>query len=171
MYEPENLARWTMPDHYFGASWPDYFGSGVGRSRDSGSLEESNFRAMLAALGGESETVLVIHESHWAVGWVEWIAIDQSDESALREADQIIAAYADYPVIDEELYSEIEWNRAADYWESLSPRYKVELAIAERARYHWLPDEPVWTYGRMDYSELVHCESTISNSLYETLRE
>lgn len=34
---------------------------------------------MLRELGGESETVRVVRESHWAVGWVEWIAIHESD--------------------------------------------------------------------------------------------
>ena len=84
MYQPERLERWKMPRDYSGAEWPDYYSSGVGRSRDSDCLEESNFHSMLAALGGESDTVQVVRESHWAVGWVEWIAIHESDEAALR---------------------------------------------------------------------------------------
>lgn len=170
MYQPENLTRWTRPPDYFGANWPEYFSSGVGRSRDSGSLESANFQAMMNVLCGESETVLIIRESHWAVGWVEWIALHQSDATALRAADETMAAFADYSVIDEELYSEIEWNRAADYWESLSPRDKVQFAIDERSRYHWLTTEPVWHYGRLDYGDLVNYGSTISEAMHESLR-
>ena len=86
-YDPEHLKRWTLPDNYFGAEWPDYFSSGVGQSRDSVALERSNFECTLKALGGESETVIVVRESHWSIGWVEWIAIHQDDSAALRIAD------------------------------------------------------------------------------------
>src|SRR6266481_6815350 len=89
IYDPEHLQRWTLPPNYFGAEWPDYFSSGVGQSRDSDALERSNFTSMLTALGGESETVIVVRETHWAVGWVEWIAIHQDDEKALKIADDI----------------------------------------------------------------------------------
>ncbi|MEH2569789.1 hypothetical protein [Bradyrhizobium sp. AZCC 2289] len=44
---------------------------------------------MLKALGGESETVIVVRETHYLVGWVEWIAIHQDDEKALKIADDI----------------------------------------------------------------------------------
>ena len=88
-YQPKNIQRWTRPDHYFGKAWPDYFSSGVGQSRDSDALERSNFACMLRELGGETETVIVVREIHWAVGWVEWIAIHQDDEKALKIADDI----------------------------------------------------------------------------------
>jgi hypothetical protein len=44
---------------------------------------------MLKALGGETETVIVVRETHYLVGWVEWIAIHQDDEKALKIADDI----------------------------------------------------------------------------------
>lgn len=115
-YEPSNLKRWEMPSHYFGAEWPDYFGAGVGQSRDSDALERSNFVCMLNALGGESETVRVIRESHWAVGWVEWIAIHESDHKALETADSIMKALEAYPVIDESHWSEVEQEEATEVW-------------------------------------------------------
>lgn len=54
MYEPQNLKRWEMPSNYFGEVWPDYYSSGVGQSRDSDCLEESNFAAMLKELSGDA---------------------------------------------------------------------------------------------------------------------
>jgi hypothetical protein len=61
MYEPQHLKRWTLPENYYGAIWPDYFGAGGLRVHAGGAL-------------GESDTVIVVRESHWRVGWVEWIA-------------------------------------------------------------------------------------------------
>lgn len=88
-YDPEHLKRWTLPDNYYGAEWPNHFSSGVGQSRDSDAPERSNFERLLKALGGESETVIVVRESHWSLGWVEWIAIHQDNEKALAIADEI----------------------------------------------------------------------------------
>ncbi len=68
-----------MPANYSGAIWPAYYDSGVGQHGESDALERSNFTCMLAALGGVSDTVVVVHERHWAVGWIEWIAIHQDD--------------------------------------------------------------------------------------------
>lgn len=116
MFTPSNLTRWTRPDSYAGAEWPEYYSSGVGRSRDSDALERSNFECMLNALGGESDTVLVIHEGHWAVGWVEWIAIHETDAKALEIADGIKAALEDYPVIDEAHWSDLETEEANEVW-------------------------------------------------------
>lgn len=126
IYEPERLNRWTMPDCYFGEVWPAYYRSGCGRHRDSDALERSNFTCMLKALGGESETVIVVRESHWAVGWVEWIAIHQDDEKALRIADEIAAKLKDYPVIDDDHFSDVEQEDAHETWKNC---YRVEDRI------------------------------------------
>ena len=116
MYVPEHLERWTLPKDYFGAEWPEYYSAGVGRSRDSDCLEESNFDAMLAELGGESDTVHVVRESHFLCGWVEWIAIHESDEKALRAADRLRQNLDDYPVLDEEDHSRREWDECERVW-------------------------------------------------------
>lgn len=118
-YEPRNLNRWTLPDHYFGEVWPEYYVF-LSQHRDSDSLTRSNFDCGLKAIGGESDTVTVVREGHWAVGWVEWIAIHESDEKALRIADDIATALLDYPVIDESHWSELEWTEASEYWGRIS---------------------------------------------------
>lgn len=171
MYEPKHLRLWTMPANYAGEVWPDYYSSGVGQSRDSDTLERSNFTAMLADLGGESETVIVVRESHWAVGWVEWIAIHSSDDRALETADENVARLADYPVLDEDGWSELEYNEASDYWDAQSPRSKVRYAMDVRSSYHWLQNEPVWIYGRMTYGDICRRDDTISQAIMESLRE
>lgn len=110
------VKRWTLPYYYSGETWPDYFSSGFGQSRDSDDLEASNFATVLAALGGESETVIVVRESHWAVGWVEWIAIHESDETALNITRQLCERANNYPVLDEEDFSRREQEHAEEIW-------------------------------------------------------
>lgn len=112
----KHIKRWTMPRDYFGATWPDYYSSGVGQSRDSDDLEQSNFAVMLHELGGESETVIVVRESHWAVRWVEWIAIHATDEKALAEANRQMERLENYPVLDENDWSEREQESASQIW-------------------------------------------------------
>jgi hypothetical protein len=172
-FEPKHLKRWTMPDNYFGAVWPATYSAGVGQSRDSDALERSNFSCMLQDLGGESDTVEVVRESHWLVGWVEWIAIHQDDEKALRVADANKARMEDYPALNEDHWSELEWTEAADFWDSLSPRGKVQEAMHVRERYHWLSKLPVWQFGRMSWCDLGNVEGdryTIASALEERIR-
>lgn len=126
-YEPKNLKLWTMPANYAGEVWPAYYSAGVGQSRDSDDLEASNFAAMLKDLGGESETVVVVREGHWAVGWVEWIAIHQDDGKALQIADENVARLESYPVLDEDDWSERETESANSIWKDC---YSVSERVA-----------------------------------------
>jgi hypothetical protein len=130
-FTPEHLTKWTRPSNYAGAQWPDYYRSGCGQSRDSSALERANFDAMLIALGGEQyhdelddpndegaalSLVRVVRENHWAVGWVEWIAIHESAIEQLRIADKIAGRLENHPVVDENLLSEYETEEANQVW-------------------------------------------------------
>jgi len=146
-YEPKHLKRWAMPSHYAGEVWPAYYGSGCGRSRDSDCLEESNFCTMLQLLGGESDTVTVVRESHWAVGWVEWIAIHQDDAKALQIADEARARLADYPVLDEDDWSEREQETANQIWrECYSPKERIRYVRDHRSQFDF-----------HDFADLIGC--------------
>jgi hypothetical protein len=122
MFTPENLKRWTRPSHYAGENWPNHYSAGVGQSRDSDALERSNFICMLGALGGESDVVTIVREGHFLVGWVEWIAIEADgtpeSDKALAIADEIMAALSDYPVINDDHYSETESEEANEVWQN-----------------------------------------------------
>lgn len=109
MYTPRNLRKWKRPQYYYGENWPEYYAF-LGHHRDSDNLDNSNFDTAVKLLGGESETVIIVRENHWAVGWVEWIAIHESDEQSLILADGIRDRLDNYPVLDEEDYSEREWK-------------------------------------------------------------
>ena len=122
----DRLRLWTRPDCYIGAEWPETYVF-LGQHRDSDSLDRSNFRSALAAIGGESETVHVITENHWAVGWVSWIGIDATDSAAVAAASAILDALDDYPIVDEDDHSKVEWEECAETWENCySPRERFE---------------------------------------------
>jgi hypothetical protein len=129
----KNIELWTWPDSYYGAEWPDYYVF-LGRNRDSDALTRSNFTQALAAIGGDTgedddgvSAVTVVSENHWAVGWVEWIAIHKTNATALIIADEIMERLEDYPVLDEDHFSNLEWEEAGDYWEQLPIPERVEL--------------------------------------------
>lgn len=127
-YEPEFLNRWKHPGPYFGAEWTRHFVF-LGKHRDSDSLSRANFDAGMAALEklpayeskdseDEKSSRFAVHESHWAVGWVEWIAIHEGDADALRVADRIAKELENYPVVDDELFSEYEEQEANETWKN-----------------------------------------------------
>lgn len=124
LYTPSYLKLWQLPESYFGAQWPDHYVF-LGRNRNSDALTRSNFRSGLEAIGGEktddeSEIPLVqiVRESHWAVGWVEWIAIHKTATDALKAADEIAKKLDDYPVVDEEDFSREEQEEADETWKN-----------------------------------------------------
>ena len=126
MREYKFLKKWERPDNYAGADWPDWFVF-LGQHRESDALTRSNFECGLARLGGESETVRVIRERHWAVGWVEWIGVHKSAADKLDAAETMLEQIDAYPVLDEDDFSELEWKEAEQFWASLSIRERVDL--------------------------------------------
>lgn len=134
-YRPKHLDRWSLPSCYAGATWEDYYVF-LSRHRDSDCLTNANFDAGLKAIGGERTIeidldndpespnphdlaiVQVVRESHWAVGWIEWIAVHKTASKALKLADKAAKAIQDYPVLDENLYSEYEQNYADLTWKN-----------------------------------------------------
>ncbi len=86
------------------SDYQDWYGV-LGRSRDSECWEESNFEVGLKELGGESLTVMVQRYAHWAVGWIEEIYVKpgSAEETIAREIE---ARLENYPILDEEDYSE-----------------------------------------------------------------
>ena len=109
----------------------------VGRSRDSDILEDSNFRACLALLGGESDCVEVHRFGHWGPGWFEIIIIDplpivsdrsdgQSD-AIVRELESIQDRLDDYPVLDDDDLSQREYDAVCEEWEYLTLSDRIDL--------------------------------------------
>lgn len=146
-YTPKHLRLWTHPDHYAGATWEGYYSTGFGQSRDSDELEASNFATVLERLGGESKTVIVVRESHWAVGWVEWIAIPKRAHAKLKIADELRERYENYPVLDEEDFSRREDESAQTIWrDCYDDKARLEYVRQHRSQFDF-----------HDYADLIGC--------------
>lgn len=176
MYEPKNLKRWTLPPHYMGAHWDEWYVV-LGQHRDSDIVTRCNFQEALKRLrplGTECEievngfpgsdvvtaTVYVVSESHCLVGWVEWIAVHESNEAALKEADEIVESIECYPILNETALSEMEYKEVNEYWERESLRGRIEICKeagvsifaarrsypydSERNLYDWLRESIVY---------------------------
>lgn len=125
-----DVRLWERASNYAGHDWSGWYSAGFGQSRDSDALERANFQAAYAALphgneAGDEPSVQIVREGHWAVGWVEWIAIHPSDAEALSIARQLCKRANDYPVLDEELFSRIEDEYCEATWRNCSPRDRI----------------------------------------------
>lgn len=123
------------PFDHAGAFLPDradWYLAPVSRTRDSGPIADTNFDAALEALGGESDTVEVHHFGHWGPGWFELILIDPADEERVAIGEELERSLADYPVLDDDAYSEREFEEACDAWANTSRRDRIRIL----ARHH-----------------------------------
>ena len=137
--EYKHLKRWKHPQHYFGVVWPGWYVV-MFRNRDSDALERANFDATWALLepmqsdidlgqcgpDNDGPSIQTIRESHWAVGWVEWIGIHESNTRACEAADKLLAKLEDYPVVDEELWGRYEDEECGETWRNCySPQERL----------------------------------------------
>ena len=123
--------------------------------RDSGILDQSNAKALkhyLKQIEDLEETYEFIECNHWAVGWVEHLTykvIDENDKPT--KIARIVKAWFDYlkdeyPVADDDLYSEMELeatydniDREIDYMfhKDMIKCTKEELADIKCKVYNW----------------------------------
>lgn len=120
------MHKWERASNYMGEEYFDYYVL-LGQSRDSDPIERANFDAALKRLGGESETVIVIRSNHWAVGWIEQLLIHESDKEHIAEGEKIQAELENYPVLDDELYSQYETDHVMNYWKPASLSERIRL--------------------------------------------
>lgn len=99
----------------------DGWGRMFGVHRDSDPLERANWQTILERFkpfskeeAGDDFSWTVEGYSHWAVGWVDQgrirVRIDGEYTPAFELACEILDELDSYPVLDKELYSEMEWN-------------------------------------------------------------
>lgn len=99
----------------------------LARTRDSDILDQSNFECALTELGGESESVQIIRHGHWACGWIEYLMIDSADKDMVTLGEDIETRLKNYPILDEDDYSNRQWEAASDYWASESVAERVRI--------------------------------------------
>lgn len=163
-YEPEHLEKWSVDGptgfdsaaNYSGSDLSHYYQAPVAITRDADTLAISNWAVVTDAIlkvAAHDETE--IHRmGHWACGWYEILVIHPSDAAALQCADEWACSLADYPVASEEHWSELQWNTAAEVWQSWGLRDRMEAC--ERfgisimaARRDEIPEDP--QSGLLDY--------------------
>lgn len=149
-YTPEHLSKWTLPSSYAGAHWDDHYVF-LSRNRESDCITESNFRTALRMLeklpppalefdaeGEEQVTRFAVRESHWAVGWVEWVCIHQDDTEALKLADSVMQRLESYPVLSDEDLSDLEHEEAQRIWhDCYNEKERVEYIREHRSQFEF----------------------------------
>ena len=126
--KPEDFGYWGDADMFNTWGW-----AGIDYHRDSGILDHANYQAFHRDIVPdyidhfESERM-----NHWAVGWVErtlvkvlhneqdGIIFDNITE-AFCETVAVLDNLQEYPVLDDELYCEMEWKKNIDILEYETP--------------------------------------------------
>jgi hypothetical protein len=140
---------WEHPSDYGGFS-PDGDYLVLSTNRDADSVTRSNWECaqdLLRCQHFESSpwdddyeerfalrpVVYDFRAGHWAVGWVEYMLVrkDAPDE-VLIEVAKMLAALEDYPVLDEDHLSNLEWDEACEAWKCMSLRERVEICGENR---------------------------------------
>lgn len=129
------MKPWTRPPNYIGATWHGWIVF-LSRNRDSSLLEKHNFETALATLkplaidvvedGEQLSGVQAVSENHWAVGWIEWIAIHESNTAAIQAAELLEAKLENYPILSEMEYSRKEWEAYCEAWHSWGHREFIQ---------------------------------------------
>lgn len=136
-YTPQYLQLGERAEHYAGERFWEYYAV-FGVHRDSDTIARSNFAVILRELGianpadapnydaDEPAPVIVTRASHWAVGWIDTIRVHQDAGEVVRTADALRVKLEDYPILDEDHYSVLEWEETAEYWANCSVRERVD---------------------------------------------
>lgn len=111
MYTPRNLKKWQSDSNYLGTEYTDYYIVACKSDSDQTVLQESNFAVALEELGGASDTVICACFKHFACGYFDLLLVHESDDKALELADELVDRINNYPVLDDDDYSERELNR------------------------------------------------------------
>jgi len=139
---PMDPAGLNLPDRQ------DWIVAPCSITRDSEALSRSNWEVMCRGLleldPGHNDHE--IHRfGHWGPGWFE-IVLVRPNTPASRNATEAMCSLSDYPILDEMHFSELEWNEASNYWESLNIADRVELCQrfdinALQARHDYIPHD------------------------------
>jgi len=156
------LQSWQRPSNYIGPSWDGWM-IFLTRTRDSGLLTNHNFATALKKLealpkvkGIGKTTVQVVRDNHWAVGWIEWIAIHPRNKAATALAEQLAKKMDDYPILDETGYGEAEHAAVCETWEQMSlkerastlKKHNPEVSLFA-IRHPFIPQNADYTYDSL----------------------
>lgn len=115
--------------------------------RDSDALSRSNFEVAEQALKalpevkgwqGENGPVEIVRFNHWAVGWVDYLCVNPECKPAVTLAESMREKLEDYPVLDEEHYSQTEQTEADETWRNCyNERERVKYIREHRSQFEF----------------------------------
>ena len=108
------LTPWVWPNDYIGTDWTGYYIAPCSIHHNSSLLDQVNFRYQRAALD-KTDAVLVL-DSHWGCGWIEWVAIPATDQAAITIAEGLVEQLRQYPLLDEDGYYSLLDESAREIW-------------------------------------------------------
>jgi hypothetical protein len=139
----------TSFDRHICSELDGFFMGPCSLNRDSGILQTVNFgiAAELIMKSSNHEETAVHRFGHWACGWYEILLIHPDDIEALKVAASLASSLADYPSLDDEAFSEAEFEAASVAWEGMRisdrieacSRYRVSIFAARRDT---IPESP-----------------------------
>ena len=110
-------SRFDSLSNYLGETdFPGWFVV-LTENRDSNCLERCNFQEALTRLGGESDSVVIHRFGHWACGWWEALCVLTGTEE-FAKGEEIEERLSDYPILNKDIYSEMEQEEANEIWEN-----------------------------------------------------
>ena len=150
--EVQTVAEWA-PSHFdrrvgsfSGMAYRrDWIVVPVIQTRDSGLLDRCNFIAVTKFLEAEKAEFETHRFGHWGPGWYEILIV--SPEHKIR-AQEVSEAFVNYPIFNDDLYSEMQWEATQECWAALSIRDRIELIKRDHygrtsilaARHSYIPD-------------------------------
>jgi len=97
------------------------------RHRDSEILTNCNYDIILKELKKISDVVYDFRVNHWAVGWVEYIIVPKDcQDITLEKAEELLCSLAEYPVLDDEKYSNLQLEAKDEYWKTLDTKERID---------------------------------------------
>ena len=125
------MEKWKNDQYYIGEDYSNYYIL-LGTNRDADCITRANFQAAITLFEdnkikvynaedtNKKNVVLNARFNHWAVGWIELILIPEKNKKAVNLGIEIEEKLANYPILDEMLFSEIEYNEVSEYWFNMS---------------------------------------------------
>lgn len=130
-----------------------WFVAPVSHNRDSGVLTRANWDAFVAMIGPESEDAYQIHRfGHWGPGWFEIILINPANEKLVKIGNDAENALADYPVLDDELFSQMEMDEANEVWANCyDERERLKYIRKNRSQFDFHDFLDLWKCVKGEY--------------------
>jgi hypothetical protein len=111
------MPKWSG-QNYIGAQFNDYY-IVCSHHRDSGILQESNFRVIKAYLEKHNIVFKCVSFSHWVVGWIEEILVQEDNKESVEYGNYCVVQLEQYPIFDDNDFSNLESDKINELTEQI----------------------------------------------------